>query len=509
MLQIKNITITHKEDLRTMIENLSFTLLPGDKAAIIGEEGNGKSTLLKLIYGEASISDYAEYSGEILRNGKKLGYLPQELLGEEKELTVLEFCEASENFYFQMPGELSRIAGKLGLKPSFFYSSQKVGSLSGGERVKLSLARLFFDEPEILLLDEPSNDLDLETLSWLEQFICESTLPILYISHDELLLERTANKIIHLEQVERKKRPRSTVCGMGYREYLSFRLAGFAKQEQNAKKEKSELEKKLERYRKIEQKVEHRQNTNSRQDPHTGQLLKKKMHAVKAMGRRFEKEKEALTKLPEMEEAIFIRFPEEAGIPAGKTVLNYELSELKAGEEILSRGLRLLVTGPERIAIIGKNGVGKTTLLRKIAEELLVRKDIKAAYMPQNYEELLPMEKTPVAFLTRTGEKEEAVKICTYLGSMKFTREEMEYKIGHLSGGQKAKLSFLKMSMEKANVLILDEPTRNFSPLSNPVIRKMLSSFPGTVISVSHDRKYIEEVCNTVYELTQEGLLKI
>jgi ATPase subunit of ABC transporter with duplicated ATPase domains len=126
--------------------------------------------------------------------------------------------------------------------------------------------------------------------------------------------------------------------------------------------------------------------------------------------------------------------------------------------------------------------------------------------MPQNYEELLDLHKTPVDFLDQSGDKEERTRIRTYLGSLKYTADEMSHPIAELSGGQKAKVLLLKMSMSGANVLILDEPTRNFSPLSGPVIRRMLAEFPGAIISISHDRKYIEEVCGKVYELTEEGL---
>ena len=160
----------------------------------------------------------------------------------------------------------------------------------------------------------------------------------------------------------------------------------------------------------------------------------------------------------------------------------------------------------KRICIIGKNGAGKTTLLRQIAEDLLARRDIQAAYMPQDYEEMFQTELTPVEFLTKTWDKEEMTRIRTYLGSMKYTAEEMDHSVRELSGGQKAKLLFLKMSMDGNNVLILDEPTRNFSPLSGPVIREMFREFNGSIISISHDRKYISEVCTKVYRLTERGL---
>ena len=247
----------------------------------------------------------------------------------------------------------------------------------------------------------------------------------------------------------------------------------------------------------------------SRQAPSAAKNLKDKMHTVKAMGRRFEREDENMTQMPEQEEAIFFKLgAKNAYIPTGKTVIEYELSKLMTpeGERILAEGIYLKIKGSEKICIIGANGAGKTTLLKKIAEELMNRNDIKAEYMPQNYEDLLELSVTPVDYLDKTGDKEERTRIRTYLGSLKYTPDEMEHPIRELSGGQKAKVLLLRMSLSGANVLILDEPTRNFSPLSGPIIRKMLREFPGAVISISHDRKYIEEVCDKIYQLNPNGL---
>ena len=176
------------------------------------------------------------------------------------------------------------------------------------------------------------------------------------------------------------------------------------------------------------------------------------------------------------------------------------------GKRVLAENIKIIIRGSEKVCIVGANGAGKTTLLRKIAEELTNRNDLKAEYMPQNYEDVFKLDVTPVDFLDRSGDKEERTRIRTYLGSLKYTADEMERPIRELSGGQKAKVLLLKMSLSGANVLILDEPTRNFSPLSGPVIRKMLREFPGAVISISHDRKYIDEVCDKIYELNNKGL---
>ena len=509
MFQIKNLSMNHTKDSHVLSENLSFVLNDGDKAAIIGEEGNGKSTLLKLIYDPELVENYIEYSGEIIRNGSVFGYLAQEISDSEKELSVREFCENSEGFSGLFPYEITDIASQIGIEPEIFESERKMKTLSGGEKVKVRMAMVMAKRPDILLLDEPSNDIDIETLEWLENFINYCGLSVLFISHDETLLERTADMIIHMEQLRRKTRARCTVSKTDYKTYVTERLSGFEKQEQLARSEKRDFDKKMDRYRKIYQQVEYQQENISRGDPHGGRLLKKKMHSVKSMGRRFEKEKENLTQMPESEDAIFLRFGEEAKVPSGKRVLSLEIPKLFAGEKNLCGEIKFEVSGGEKICIIGKNGAGKTTLLRKIAEELLFRKDIKAAYMPQNYEEGFDLSKDPVELLAEGGTKEERTKIRTYLGSIKFTADEMSHSAKELSGGQKAKLFFAKMALGDYNVLILDEPTRNLSPLSNPMIREVLKNFGGVVISVSHDRKYIAEVCEKVFELSESGLNRV
>lgn len=515
MLQIRKLNIAHKKDLHTILTDFHFVLNTKEKAAIIGEEGNGKSTLLKWIYDPQLIEKYAEAVGERICSGERLGYLPQELPKEEEGKTLYEFFCEEPLFWEKTPKELNEIARNLNLPIEIFYGEQYLGTLSGGEKVKVQIARILIAKPTVLLLDEPSNDIDIETLEWLERFIRQCDQSVLYISHDETLIERTANVIIHMEQLRRKTVSRYTVVRTDYREYMRNRIQHFAKQEQEALNEKRAEQIRDEKFRKLFQSVEHELRSVSRQDPGTARLLKKKMKAVKSMEHRYERETENRTHMPEQEDAIFIKFGEEIQIPAGKVILNLNMDRLEIpgdtleNNRILAENISLYIRGGQKVCIIGQNGVGKTTLLKRIASELLERTDIKAAYMPQNYEELLDMNQNAVEFLDETGDKEIRTRIRTYLGAMKYTAEEMSHSIAELSGGQKAKLLLLKMSMSGANVLILDEPTRNFSPLSAPVIREVLASYQGVIISISHDRKYIDEVCDYVYCLTKDGLNKI
>ena len=509
MLQIKNLHLTHKKDLRVILSKFNLVLNKGDKAVIIGEEGNGKSTLMKWIYNPSLIDTYIDAEGERIVGKEILGYLPQEISEEDKGKTIYEFFSEEEMFWDKTSKELSEIAGKFGMTNEFFYSEQMMGSLSGGEKVKVHLMRLIIQDVTVLLLDEPSNDIDINTLELLEKIINDWEHIVLFISHDETLIENTANMVIHIEQIMRKTKARYTVAKLPYRRYLEEKLHKFESQERQALNDRKEKKIRDEKYRKIMQSVQNALGNCSRQSPAEAKNLKDKMHAVKSMERRFEKEDENMAEMPEQEEAIFFKLGDKnSAIPAGKTVIEYTLSKLttRDKEKILAEDINLKIRGSEKICIIGANGVGKTTLLRKIAEELTQRDDIKAEYMPQNYEEILDLDMTPVDFLDKSGDKEERTRIRTYLGSLKYTADEMEHPIRELSGGQKAKVLLLSMSLSGANVLILDEPTRNFSPLSGPVIRKILREFPGAIISISHDRKYIDEVCDKIYELDYSGL---
>lgn len=509
MLQINHLTITHRKDLKVILEDFSLVLNDGDKAVIIGEEGNGKSTLMKWIYDPELVEDYTESNGSRITSNERLGYLPQELMDADKKKSVYEFFTDTEFFYDQTPKDLAKYAKEFHVSNDFFYREQLMGTLSGGEKIKAQIIRLMMQAPTVLLFDEPSNDIDIETLEWLETIINDWPHIVLFISHDETLIENTANKIIHIEQLRRKTQSRYSISHMSYKQYREERLNQFEKQRQQAVSDRREKRIREEKYRRIYQRVAHEQEMISRQDPGGARLLKKKMHAVKSMGRRFDREDENMTEFPEKEDAIFFKLGNDtSAIPAGKTVLEYSLDELRTpdDEKILAKDIFLRIKGSKKICLTGVNGVGKTTLLKKIADELLQRTDISVGYMAQDYEELLDLRATPVDFLDDTGDKTIRTNIRAYLGSLKYTADEMARPISELSGGQKAKLLLLKMSLSGANVLILDEPTRNFSPLSGPVIRKMLKEFPGAILSISHDRKYITEVCDTVYKLTEKGL---
>lgn len=495
MIEIKDLSIRVND--RYLIKSLTLNLNKNDKLAIIGEEGNGKSTLLKCIIGKC---DYAEITGTINLKNNKVGYLEQNIKEEYKNQKVYNYIFIDDIDYYNKINNFYKYLEILNLKDNIL--DKYMNTLSGGEKIKVAILKLLLNESDVLLLDEPSNDLDIETLLWLENFINKVDIPIIYISHDETLLSKTANMILHIESLKKKTKCKHTLLKIRYDEYVDLRLRIINHQTQIHNFERKDYQKKEEKLIHQKQKVEFEQNNISRGDPHGGRLLKKKMHNIKSQERKLENID--ITEKPDPEESIYFKF-EEVNIPNNKKILNLNNYNLIINNNNIK--INLEVYGNVHICIIGKNGTGKTTLIRKIYDILKDKTDIKVGYMLQNYNEVLSNYDNVLDYITDNSKnKDEITKVRMYLGNMKFTSEEMTGKINNLSGGSKAKLILIKLVLDKCNVLVLDEPTRNVSPLSNPVIRKVLKDFKGTIISASHDRKYIEEVANKLYILTNNGL---
>ena len=343
----------------TVFRNANLMIERGDKIAFVGKNGEGKSTLVKCIMKEI------EHEGTLtLGHNVMIGYFAQNqasLLDEN--LTVFQTIDDVAQ------GDIrNKIKDLLG---AFMFggenSAKKVKVLSGGEKVKAQMMRLLMEDATVLLLDEPSNDIDLATLELLEKLIREWEHIVVFISHDETLIENTANMVIHIEQIVRKTKSRYTVAKLPYRTYVEERLQNFERQEQKAQSDRREKALRDEKYRKVYQSVENALNNCSRQAPSVAKNLKDKMHTVKAMNRRFEKEDARMTEMPEQEEAIYFQLGgAEAAMPAGKTVIEYQLPKLETpdGERVLAENITLKIRGPEKICIVGPNGAGKTTLLK-------------------------------------------------------------------------------------------------------------------------------------------------
>lgn len=505
-MYLKQFSVYLPEADRYLLKDLSFSLMPQDRLALIGEEGNGKSTLLRLMMGE-DIQSYARVTGELNREGAFLSCLPQSLSQEALKQSPSYYLEQ------QLPNGIDyrllyRLLSDLGLKDSCLSEEIRLSDLSGGERMKFLLLAVQLQKPDIYLLDEPSNDLDFDGLKVLEQFIKKSEQPLIFVSHDEVLLENCANAILHIEQLGPKLIPHQNFVRTSYRDYRDQHLEQFQRGMQMAKKDKSDYEAKLRRHQQIFERVQHELRSVSRQDPASAKNLKDKMRSVKSQERRYQKEEKSLHRKPMRERPIRLDFTEDLQLPhSRKEILNLYLEELTVGEaaRILSRNVSLQLRGIEKICLVGPNGCGKSTLIRKI-QEILREGEVTTAYMPQNYFESMPRDLTPVEFLKRNDNRSEETAVRTFLGSMEFRQDEMFLPIRQLSGGQIAKLYMGKMVFSEAAYLILDEPTRNLSPLSAPEVRAALRDYPGGIIAVSHDRKFIREVIHKVYQMDENGL---
>lgn len=499
MIKINHLTITQNKDLRDLVSDLSMTIQDGEKVAIIGEEGNGKSTLLKILMGEA-LSDFT-IKGNIQSDYQSLAYIPQKLPEELKKKTLHDyfFLDSIDLDY----SILYRLAEELHFDSNRFASDQKIGNLSGGEALKIQLIHELA-KPFEIFLDEPSNDLDLETVDWLKGQIQKTRQTVIFISHDEDFLSETADTIVHLRLVKHRKEAETLVEHLDYDSYSEQRKANFAKQSQQAANNQRAYDKTMEKHRRVKQNVE--TALRATKDSTAGRLLAKKMKTVLSQEKRYEKTAQSMTQKPLEEEQIQLFFSDIQPLPASKVLVQLEKENLSIDDRVLVQKLQLTVRGQEKIGIIGPNGVGKSTLLAKLKQLLNDKREISLGFMPQDYHKKLQLDLSPIAYISKTGEKEELQKIQSHLASLNFSYPEMQHQIRSLSGGQQGKLLLLDLVLRKPNFLLLDEPTRNFSPTSQPQIRKLFATYPGGLITVSHDRRFLKEICSIIYRMTEHGL---
>lgn len=502
MFKINNLTITLNGDQRTIIDNFSLEISPGDKVAIIGEEGNGKSSLIKAIADVSSLSSYASVTHNNVTAKLVIAYIPQNLQ-IETSTTLYDYLSnkvESEDLDYVL---LYKLVNSLGAIDPLEFGDRVVDSLSGGERLKFVILVELLKRPNVLILDEPTNDLDLSAIEWLESYLVSTKIPVLFVSHDVDFLRTVATSLVHIELTHHKQKSRITHSNLNYDDYMAWRESALNKQEQNAINDAKRFAKKEERFRSLHDSVQSQLRSVSRQNPTVGKNLKDKMKTVKSMGKRYDKERELLTKRVNVEEASAFDL-HNTTIPSKKKILEINLDALKVENRVLSENVFLEIIGPRKIAIIGNNGVGKSTLLKEIIRNH--KNDIPYFYMPQDFLVSLDLNLSAVEFLSVSGDKTELSEIRTRLGSLNFTAEEMVCKMSGLSGGQLIKVYFEKMRRSNASVLYLDEPTRNLSPLTRPVIIAAINDFEGVVVAITHDRDFIRSCFDDVYELTKDGL---
>ncbi|MBI5187314.1 MAG: ATP-binding cassette domain-containing protein [Nitrospinae bacterium] len=499
---------------KVLFEDVSFQLNSGNRYGVAGANGSGKSTLLKILAGEM-----ASERGEVrLPSQVKLGFLRQNhfefeqfriidtvLMGKpdlwsalrEKEsllllpaidekagnrLAELEMTIAHEDGY-EAESTAAVILNGLGI--GTFQHGETMSTLSGGYKLRVLLAQLLFSQPDCLLLDEPNNHLDILSIAWLENYLREYRGTVVVVSHDHYFLNRVATHILDIDYETVK---------IYKGNYGQFRDAKVLEREQKElgivrqEKKKEELQVFYERFR--------QQATKARQ----------------AMSR-----KKQLDKMEDIyikrSSRIAPRFQFTQRRPSGKQVLRVEeLSKGFNGKQVLNR-VAFSVARGERVAVIGPNGIGKSTLLKILVGNLDYEDgavewghEVSIGYFAQNHKELVPAGTNPYEWLYSFAPGETIGKIRGILGRMLFSGDdEVRKKTEALSGGEGARLIFSRMILEEPNTLLLDEPTNHLDMESIEALEEALVGYPGTIIFVSHDRHFVQNTATAILELTPSG----
>lgn len=509
-----------------IIENISFTINDNEKVGLIGLNGAGKTTLFNILTGTL-VPD----SGTIFKaKGKKLGYLKQnthiestknimdEMLSTFENIIKLEeeihafeheissfnenddrdkleilmdsYSKLNEKFVeADGYGFKSLIRGVLkGLGFSEDEFNKPISSLSGGQKSRVMLAKLLLEKADILLLDEPTNHLDIDAISWLEKYIKDFKGTVIIISHDRYFLDNTINKIFLIENT------RLNSYNGNYSEFM--------------KKRKAELEQEMKRYEEYEKEIEKQEEMIQRLHGYGSKRNIKQAFSRQKM----------LDKIKKMDKPsgdnrkVKLRFTPK--VKSGKDVLKVENLSKNYGENIVFENISFNIYKGERVGIIGPNGIGKSTLLKIIAGkikdfsgEMLLGHYVNIGYYDQ--EQIgLNNENTVLDEIWDDNPELNYYDIRTMLAQFLFNGDDLFKIIVDLSGGEKSRLSLLKLMTSKSNFLMMDEPTNHLDIDSKEVLEDSLLSYDGTVLVVSHDRYFLNKVTNKIIDMSSEGVFE-
>lgn len=503
-----------------VLANASFHIEDREKAAIVGINGAGKSTLLKIIIGELPPDD----GQVILTRGKTIGYLAQhqemtsnntifdELLTVKQDILAIEarmreleqsmkhtegealaslmdtYDRLNHTFEQQngyaWKSEITGVLKGLGFAESEF--SKTVDTLSGGQKTRVSLGKLLLSRPDIILLDEPTNHLDMNSITWLETFLMNYQGAVMIVSHDRYFLNRVVTKIIEIDQGT------VTTFSGNYTDY--------------AQKKAQLRDAQLQAYLNQQREIKHQEEVIARL---------KSFNREKSIRRAESREKmldkmDVLEKPKEARTDMHIQL--EPRYPSGNDVLTVERLCKSFPPQTLFSDLNFEIKRGERVALIGSNGTGKTTILKILngvlpadAGEFSLGARVKIGYYDQEHH-VLHMEKTVFEELSDAYPTLTNTKIRNVLAAFLFTGDDVFKRIKDLSGGERGRVSLAKLMLSEANFLILDEPTNHLDIVSKEILEEALNQYTGTVLFVSHDRYFINMTATRILELSEQSL---
>ncbi len=511
MLNAHQITVSFGGE--TLFDEISFRLGKGDRVGLIGKNGAGKSTLLRLLAQENTPT-----SGTFaFEKNCKVGYLPQDLdfeMGrtvleeaylafeeikaiEQRQEEIHTFLASSQDYqspaYLEVLDELTELTSRYELLGGYTYQAEtekvllglgftmkelnaSTATFSGGWRMRIELAKLLLQENDILLLDEPTNHLDIESIIWLEQFLKKFPGAIVLVSHDRMFLDQVTNRTIEIVQ------QRIFDFKKSYSKYMLLRKELRAQQlaaQKNQEKEIQQTEKLIERFRAKASKAS------------MAQSLIKKLDKI---------ERSEI----DPEEHRSIKFEFKISHQPGKIILQTnEVSKSYEEKEVL-KNINLEIERGEKIAFVGQNGQGKSTLAKIIVSELdyegevILGHNVKLGYFAQNQSAYLNGEQSVLESAEESATPENRTKVRDLLGAFLFPGTEVEKKVKVLSGGERNRLALCKLLLQPFNVLVMDEPTNHLDIASKAILKEALLKFQGTLILVSHDRDFVQGLCEKV-----------
>ena len=519
MLNLTNISVSFGG--RDLYKNISFQINNKDKIGIVGKNGAGKSTLLKLITG-----DQQPTSGSIQKqNTLTVGYLPQELKVNSSN-SILEELLTANHEVFDLNNRLDQINSDLTIRTDYesdsymklideltelneslihldadnqqkdaelllkglgFYQNelnQAYNEFSGGWKMRVELAKLLIQKPKVVLLDEPTNHLDIESIQWLERYLVQYPGIILLISHDKTFLDNITNRTIELAN------GKAYDYKCNYSKYIILREEEIITQIAAKKNQ----EKMVKHTQELINKFRAKKNKAA-----FAQTLIKKLDKVEEI------------EIDQLEsDRIKFQFPDPTH--AGKEILKIKSLSKNYDQKIIFNDIDLSISNGDKIALIGKNGMGKSTFIKSIVKDIQYDGEIELGhqvmigYFAQDESQKLDQELSVFETIDEVAVGEVRKKIRQILGSFLFSGDDVEKKVKVLSGGEKTRLSLCKLLLQPNNFLILDEPTNHLDMVSKEILKEALLDYKGTLLLVSHDRDFLDGLTEKVYFIKDQNV---